>query len=108
MHLIKLFTAALFTTARCGSNLSIHQQRHRGRRGTYTCGVLARKKNETSPSVTMWMDLESVIHSQRVRERQIPCGSPISESEGHSVVSDSVTPWTIQTIEFFRLECWSG
>ena len=40
------------------------------------------------------MDLESVIHSQRVRERQIPCGSPISESESesHSVVLDSLRP----------------
>ena len=26
------------------------------------------------------------------------------ESESHFVVSDSVTPWTIQSMEFFRPE----
>ena len=31
-----------------------------------------------------------------------------SESESHSVVSNSVTPWTIQSMEFFRPEYWSG
>jgi len=29
-------------------------------------------------------------------------------SESHSVVSDSETPWTIQSMEFFRPEYWSG
>ena len=32
----------------------------------------------------------------------------ISESESRSVVSDSVTPWPIQSIEFSRPEYWSG
>ena len=31
-----------------------------------------------------------------------------SESESHSVVSDSANPWTIQFLEFFRPEYWSG
>ena len=31
-----------------------------------------------------------------------------SESESHSVVSDSATPWTIQSMEFSRPEYWSG
>ena len=31
-----------------------------------------------------------------------------SESESRSVVSDSVTPWTIQSVEFSRPEYWSG
>ena len=30
------------------------------------------------------------------------------ESESHSVVSNSATPWTIQSIEFSRPEHWSG
>ena len=30
------------------------------------------------------------------------------ESESHSVMSDSVTPCTIQSIEFSRPEYWSG
>ena len=30
------------------------------------------------------------------------------ESESHSVVSYSVTPWTIQSMEFSRPEYWSG
>ena len=29
-------------------------------------------------------------------------------SESHSVVSNSVTPWTIQSMEFSRPEYWSG
>ena len=32
----------------------------------------------------------------------------VSESESHSVVSDSATPWTIQSMEFYRPEYWSG
>ena len=32
----------------------------------------------------------------------------VTESETHSVVSDSATPWTIQCIEFSRPEYWSG
>ena len=31
-----------------------------------------------------------------------------TESESHSVVSDSVTPWTVQSTEFSRPEYWSG
>ena len=31
-----------------------------------------------------------------------------SESESHSVVSNSATPWTIQSIEFSRPEHWSS
>ena len=31
-----------------------------------------------------------------------------SESEGHLVVFDSATPWTIQSMEFSRPEYWSG
>ena len=31
-----------------------------------------------------------------------------SDSESRSVVSDSVTPWTIQSMEFSRPEYWSG
>ena len=31
-----------------------------------------------------------------------------SESKSHSVVSDSATPWTIQSMEFSRPEYWSG
>ena len=31
-----------------------------------------------------------------------------SESESHSVMSDSATPWTIQSMEFSRPEYWSG
>ena len=34
------------------------------------------------------------------------CG--FEQSESHSVVSNSVTPWTIQSMEFSRPECWSG
>ena len=30
------------------------------------------------------------------------------ESESHSVVSYSVTPWIIQSMEFSRPEYWSG
>ena len=33
---------------------------------------------------------------------------PESESERCSVVSDSATPWTIQSMEFSRPEYWSG
>ena len=33
---------------------------------------------------------------------------PKSESESHSVVSDSATPWIIQSMEFSRPEYWSG
>ena len=31
-----------------------------------------------------------------------------SESESYSVMSDSTTLWTIQSMEFFRQEYWSG
>ena len=31
-----------------------------------------------------------------------------AESESHSVVSDSATPWTIQSTEYSRPEYWSG
>ena len=31
-----------------------------------------------------------------------------SESERRSVVSDSATPWTVQSMEFSRPEYWSG
>jgi len=31
-----------------------------------------------------------------------------SESKSPSVVSNSVTPWTIQSMGFFRPEYWSG
>ena len=31
-----------------------------------------------------------------------------SENESCSVVSDSLTPWTVQSVEFFRTEYWSG
>ena len=31
-----------------------------------------------------------------------------SESENHSVMSDSATPWTVQPMEFSRPENWSG
>ena len=30
------------------------------------------------------------------------------ESESRSVMSDSVTPWTMQSMEFSRPEYWSG
>ena len=36
------------------------------------------------------------------------CKYFIYERESHSVVSDSVTPWTIQSMEFSRPEHWSG
>ena len=29
-------------------------------------------------------------------------------NESHSVVSDSATLWTVQSMEFSRLEYWSG
>ena len=31
-----------------------------------------------------------------------------SESESHSVMSHSATPWTIESMEFSRPEYWSG
>ena len=31
-----------------------------------------------------------------------------SESESHSVVSDSVTPWTTRSMDFSRPAYWSG
>ena len=31
-----------------------------------------------------------------------------SESESHSVVLDSVPPWTVQSMEFSRPEYWNG
>ena len=37
---------------------------------------------------------------------QVPCIG--SESESRSVVSDSETPWTTQSMEFSRPEYWSG
>ena len=33
--------------------------------------------------------------------------NPICESESHSVMSDSATPWTLQPMEFSRPEYWS-
>ena len=32
----------------------------------------------------------------------------VKESESHSVVSDFVTPWTMESMEFSRPEYWSG
>ena len=32
----------------------------------------------------------------------------VNESESHSVMSDSVTPWTLQSMEFSRPEYWTG
>ena len=32
----------------------------------------------------------------------------LSESESHSVVSTSATPWTEESMEFSRPEYWSG
>ena len=45
----------------------------------------------------------------RVRDRGtgVPFAS-LSESESHSVVSDSLIPWTIQSMGFSRPEYWSG
>ena len=36
------------------------------------------------------------------------CCLVTSESESHSVVSNSAAPWTIESMEFSRLEYWSG
>ena len=32
----------------------------------------------------------------------------VTKEDGHSVVSDSETPWTIQSMKFSRPEYWSG
>ena len=32
----------------------------------------------------------------------------LAVSESRSVVSDSVTPWTVQSLDFSRRESWSG
>ena len=46
------------------------------------------------PNKTFW---ETAINCQ------VPKGS-----ESRSFVSDSVTPWIVQSMEFSRLEYWSG
>ena len=59
---------------------------------------------------------DPVIHSNRTpRPRcqeekllNMTLKEGVSESESHSVVSDSATPWTIQSMEFSRPEYWSG
>ena len=55
----------------------------------------------------MWMFL-SQRQSRPFQFKRTFCLSPEWVSESHSVVSDSVTPWTMQSIEFSRPEYWSG
>ena len=45
-------------------------------------------------------------HQKRLRDRYLHHG--LGESESRSVVSDSATPWTIQSMEFSRPVYWSG
>ena len=57
------------------------------------------KKGEIMPFVVTLINPEIMILSE-VSQREV--------SESRSVVSDSATPWTMQSMEFSRLGYWSG
>ena len=62
-----MFIAALFTTAKYGSNPSAHINRQWIKK---SCHI---KKNKITSFATTWMDLEGIILSEMSdRERQIP------------------------------------
>ena len=54
----------------------------------------------------MWIEEQS--WGRQVLTFSSPHPSHHHENESHSVESDSVTPWTIQPMEFSRPEYWSG
>ena len=52
-----------------------------------------------------WIRSTDVMHSNLLYSK---CTDLNVESESRSVEYDSVTPWTIQSVEFSRPEYWSG
>ena len=106
MHLIKLFTAARFTTARRGSNLSVHQHRM-DEDAVHTHGG-ASAVGERSRASCNSADGSAERRTQGSSQRQTPCGSLTSESESHSVVSALCNPmdYTVHEILQARILEW--
>ena len=67
-----MFVAGLFTIAKIGRNLSVHQQLNGLRCGIYTqwnMAQLKKKKNEILPFEATWMDLEGITLSEISQRR---------------------------------------
>lgn len=62
-----MFIAALSTTAKEQKQLSVHERMN----GSRIRGILVIRKSEILLFVTTWTDLEGVMLSETVRERQI-------------------------------------
>lgn len=62
-----MFIAALSTTAKERKRLSVHERMN----GSRIRGILVKRKSEILLFVTTWTDLEGVMLSETVRERQI-------------------------------------
>lgn len=62
-----MFITALSTTAKEWKQLSVHERMN----GSRICGILVIRKNEILLFATTWTDLEGVMLSETVRERQI-------------------------------------
>ena len=69
--------------------------------------VLAMEEGPRSPT-TQGMQLQKLEKARGGVEFSLESPETASESQRRSVVSDSVTPWTIQSMEFSRPEYWSG
>ena len=71
---IEMFTAALFTKPRHGSNLNVHHQRNGQRRcGIHTKWNITIQKSKVVPFATTWMSLDIILLNEvkSDTERQI-------------------------------------
>ena len=65
-----MFTAALFTVAKHGKNLNVHQHKNDKEGVSMVEHYSVIKKNEIMPFASTWMDLETVILSEVSQRRK--------------------------------------
>ena len=74
-----------------------------------SCLEEAKQLRHTYSAKSLWQSLRKFIFPQNVFKLVLPHTMKVkNESQSHSVVSDSATPWTIESMEFSRPEYWSG